>query len=130
MRLRSLSYPKSYPRPQTKRCVARYYGCARQGGQTFNAGSVDLNYLNGFFIEQCRDKLDAIKRVIDANAQGKGWLIFATHDVSDPPSHFGCSPSFFWQVVSYAARNSSVLSAGQTSDLLNLIESGSPSTAS
>ena len=62
-KLRSLSYPISWPRPETKRRVATYYECARGGGQTFNAGTTDLNYLKAFFIEQSRDNFAAIKRV-------------------------------------------------------------------
>jgi len=104
-KLGSLSYPISYPRPQTKLRTARYYDCARGGGQTFNAGLTDLNYLKGFFLEQSRDDFDAVKRTIDANARDKGWLIFATHDVCDSPTRFGCNPAFFTKVVDYAARS-------------------------
>jgi peptidoglycan/xylan/chitin deacetylase (PgdA/CDA1 family) len=99
--LTSLSYPISCPRPQTKRRTAKYYACARGGGQTYNFRTADLNYLKAFFIEQSRDDLDAIKRTIDANATTKGWLIFATHDVCDAPTRFGCTPRQFSQVLDY-----------------------------
>jgi len=101
----SLSYPINCPRPQTKRRVAKYFGCARGGGQTFNSGPTDLNYLNAFFLEQCREDLKAIKQVIDANHRQKGWLIFATHDVCGAPTRFGCTPGFFEQVVRYARQS-------------------------
>jgi hypothetical protein len=64
---------------------------------------VDLNYLNAFFIEQCKGDFDQVKRTIDANARANGWLIFATHDVCGSPTRFGCTPQFFGQVVQYAA---------------------------
>lgn len=105
IRLASLSYPISYPRPQTKRRVAKHYACARGGGQTYNSGPTDLNYLKAFFLEQSRDDVDAIKRTIDNNSRAKGWLILATHDVCDSPTRFGCTPGFFEQVVGYAARS-------------------------
>lgn len=101
----SLSYPISWPRPQTKRRVARYFECARGGGQTFNVGDADLNFLKAFFIEQCHGNMDEIRRVVDANARANGWLIFATHDVSESPTRFGCTPVFFRQVVEYAAQS-------------------------
>jgi peptidoglycan/xylan/chitin deacetylase (PgdA/CDA1 family) len=101
--LRSLAYPITWPRPDTKRRVAAHFECARGGGQTFNSGVVDLNYLKGFFIEQSRDNFDAIKQTIDANAHAMGWLIFATHDVCNRPTRFGCTPVLFEQIVNYAA---------------------------
>lgn len=103
--LKSLSYPISWPRPQTKRAVARYFDCARGGGQSFNSGMADLNYLNAFFIEQSRDDFDAIKHTIDRNAWARGWLIFATHDVCDAPTRFGCTPGLFERVVEASAKS-------------------------
>jgi peptidoglycan/xylan/chitin deacetylase (PgdA/CDA1 family) len=103
--LKSFSYPITCPRPATKRRVASYFECARGGGQTFNVGVVDLNYLKAFFIEQSRDDFDAIKHVIDANTQATGWLIFATHDVSDNPTRFGCAPALFERIVDYAEKS-------------------------
>jgi Predicted xylanase/chitin deacetylase len=103
--LRSFSYPISWPRPETKRRVAKHFGCARGGGQTFNSGMVDLNYLKGFFIEQSRDNFDALAGTIDFSIRAKGWLIFATHDVCDEPTRFGCTPRLFEQVVEYSAKS-------------------------
>jgi hypothetical protein len=34
-----------------------------------------------------------------------GWLIFATHDVCESPTRFGCTPRFFKQVVDYASKS-------------------------
>lgn len=95
----TLSYPISWPRPQTKRRIARHFDCARGGGQTFNPGTMDLNFLKAFFIEQCRGDYGQIEQVLAANARAKGWLIFATHDVCDSPTRFGCTPQFFARVV-------------------------------
>ena len=103
--LKSFSYPISWPRPDTKRRVAAHFDCARGGGQTFNTGVADLNYLKAFFIEQSRDNFDAIKKAIDGNARARGWLIFATHDVCDRPTRFGCAPALFEQIVDYAAKS-------------------------
>jgi peptidoglycan/xylan/chitin deacetylase (PgdA/CDA1 family) len=103
--LKSFSYPISWPQPATKRRTASFFDCARVGGQTFNVGVVDLNYLKGFFIEQSRDDFDAIKQIIDGNTQAMGWLIFATHDVSDSPTRFGCAPALFERIVAYAEKS-------------------------
>ena len=102
---KSLSYPISWPRPTTKRRIASFFECARGGGQTLNVGVVDLNYLKAFFIEQSRDDFNTIKRIIDDNTRAVGWLIFATHDVSDSPTRFGCSSALFEQIVNYTEKS-------------------------
>jgi peptidoglycan/xylan/chitin deacetylase (PgdA/CDA1 family) len=107
--LRSFSYPISWPRPETKRRVAAHFECARGGGQTFNVGVVDLNYLKAFFIEQSRDNFDVIRQMIDANSRANGWLIFATHDVCDAPTRFGCTPALFARIVEYATKSPAVV---------------------
>jgi peptidoglycan/xylan/chitin deacetylase (PgdA/CDA1 family) len=105
MKLKSHSYPISWPRPETKQRVSCYYECARGAGQTFNAGIIDLNYLKAFFIEQSRDNFEAIRQTIDSNARAKGWLIFATHDVCGSPTRFGCTPDLFERVVECSAKS-------------------------
>jgi peptidoglycan/xylan/chitin deacetylase (PgdA/CDA1 family) len=99
---KSFSYPISEPRPLNKRNSARHFLCCRGGGQTFNSGTADLNRLAGYFLEKSRDNIQAVKNVIDENRQARGWLIFATHDISDNTSPFGCTPRFFEDVVEYA----------------------------
>jgi peptidoglycan/xylan/chitin deacetylase (PgdA/CDA1 family) len=99
---KSFSYPISEPRPITKAKVARHFESCRGGGQTFNIGTVDLNQLSAYFLEKSRDNLQAVKDMIDRNAQQRGWLIFATHDVAANPTPYGCTPEFFAAAVEYA----------------------------
>ncbi len=101
--LRTFSYPISVPQPRTKQFVGRHYSCARGGGQTYNSGLCDLNLLSAFFIEQSRDHLDAIKRVIDKAVAAQGWLILATHDVTKSPTRFGCTPALFRHIAQHVA---------------------------
>jgi peptidoglycan/xylan/chitin deacetylase (PgdA/CDA1 family) len=100
---RSMSYPISEPRPLTKRRIARHFLCCRAGGQTLNAGIIDLNQLSAFFLEKSRDQIQLIKDLIEVNRAARGWIIFATHDVAEEPSPFGCTPRFFEDVLHYAA---------------------------
>jgi hypothetical protein len=85
---------------------------------------MDLNGLQAFFIEQSRDDIDAIKRIIDNTLQARGWLIFATHDVADAPSAFGCSPSLFKQIVQYVVRSGAL--ARPVGVVLQSLGQGSP----
>ena len=107
--LHSFSFPISCPRPKNKRRAAKYYSCMRGGGQTFNRGNTDLNYMKAFFLEQSRDDVDAIKRTIDDCVRERGWLIFATHDVCESPTRFGCKPQLFQQVVDYAVKSGALV---------------------
>lgn len=102
---RTLSYPISPPRPETKQAMAKYFSCCRGGGQTFNVGTTDLNYLSAYFIEQSKHAPELLKQIIDQNREARGWLIFATHDVSRVPTPFGCTPQLFENIVQYAARS-------------------------
>jgi peptidoglycan/xylan/chitin deacetylase (PgdA/CDA1 family) len=98
----SFSYPISPPWPLTKQIVGSRFACARGGGQTFNAGNADLNYLSAYFLEKTRHDPEAIKQLIEQNRAAGGWLIFATHDVCDSPTPYGCTPGFFEDIVHYS----------------------------
>jgi peptidoglycan/xylan/chitin deacetylase (PgdA/CDA1 family) len=112
----SFAYPHSAPRVGVKKIASRYFRCCRggglnagrylhrhtAGGQTFNRGRTDLNYLCAFFLEKSVDNREAVKRLIDQNGRARGWLIFATHDVCTDPSPFGCTPDFFEQVLQWS----------------------------
>lgn len=100
--LPSLSYPLDIPAPATKKRMEKHFLCCRGGSQTFNSGTADLNFLRAFFLEQSHGDLAAVKSIIDRNSQFGGWLIFATHDIAENPSRFGCTPGFFRDTVRYA----------------------------
>jgi hypothetical protein len=102
---KTLSYPISCPRPGTKQVVARHYICSRGGGQTFNVGKTDLNNLRACFLEKCENDGGAVENLIEQTQQAGGWLIFATHDVCDSPTRFGCTPEFFEHAVRTAVKS-------------------------
>ena len=98
----TFSYPIGPPSPVTKSKVGRLFSCSRGGGQTLNVGLSDLNYLSAYFLEKSRGDFKAVTELIDRNRRVRGWLIFATHDISADPTQFGCTPDFFEDVVRYA----------------------------
>jgi peptidoglycan/xylan/chitin deacetylase (PgdA/CDA1 family) len=98
---RTLAYPISSPRPGNKRRAARHFDCCRGGGQIFNSDHIDSNNVKAFFLEQSRDRPEMIEQMVARNAEAGGWLIFATHDVSDNPTPFGCSVALFERIVRY-----------------------------
>jgi hypothetical protein len=106
----SFAFPLSEPRPATKQRIGNLFKCCRGGGQAFNCGSVDLNLLKAFFIDsRIRASIDSVMRLIDRNAKCGGWLVFATHDVDDHPSPYGCTTEYFKTLVAYAASSGSLI---------------------
>lgn len=99
-RFRTFAYPKSGATAAVKPALARRFDCCRGGGQTFNAGTVDLNLLQACFIDRhAKADLAFASSLIDRNAEAGGWLIFAAHDISDDASPFSCPPAYFESLV-------------------------------
>jgi peptidoglycan/xylan/chitin deacetylase (PgdA/CDA1 family) len=116
---RTFSYPISAPRVWTKHKVNRYFECCRGGGQTFNVGTTDLNYLRAYFLEKDKENPAAVKRLIDQNRNAGGWLIFATHDISETPSPFGCTPDFLEDIAQYSVNSgATILPVAQALEVL------------
>ena len=106
----SFAYPFARPRPATKQRVGMLFNCCRAGGQIFNAGKADLNLLKAFFLDlRNGESIDKMKQVIDKNGEKLGWLIFATHDVTDNPSRYGCRKDIFETLVAYAAASNALI---------------------
>lgn len=105
----TLSYPISCPRPGSKRRCARYFLGCRGGGQMCNAGVTDLNNIRAFFIEQSRDDIEAIKAMIHLNIRLGGWLVFATHDVCESPTRYGCTSALFETIVKTSVESGAVI---------------------
>jgi peptidoglycan/xylan/chitin deacetylase (PgdA/CDA1 family) len=99
-RFRSFAYPKNGATLAAKRGVQSFFDCCRGGGQDINHGLVDLNLLQACFIDR-RAGMDAatLRRLIDRNAQERGWLIFAAHDVSEDAADFACTPDLLESLV-------------------------------
>jgi peptidoglycan/xylan/chitin deacetylase (PgdA/CDA1 family) len=107
---KTFAYPINEPRPSVKTLLEKYFICCRGGGQIPNIGCADLNLLKACFLDRrTRIGLNFVKRLVDYNGSCRGWLIFATHDVTDNPSSYGCTPKFFAEVVEYAARSGALL---------------------
>lgn len=97
---RSFAYPFDGPRLAIKRAIRGHFLSCRGGGQRANVGSVDLELVGAYFIDHRNTgDMTSIGSLIEHNARSKGWLVFATHDVSPNPSPFGCTPSEFETIV-------------------------------
>jgi len=70
-----------------------------------NVGTANLNFLRAFFLERSRGNPWVVRDLIDRNRRMRGWLIFASHDICDSPSPYGCTPDFLEQVVRWAVES-------------------------
>lgn len=128
---RTFSYPINWPHPRIKKRAGRRHACCRGGGQTFNAGTVDLNLLNSVFIDARNvGRLDAMKTLIDESSERTGWLIFSTHDIDERPSAYGCTPRFLDEVAACArASGAEVLPVYEAWTRLGAGPGGGPGSA-
>jgi peptidoglycan/xylan/chitin deacetylase (PgdA/CDA1 family) len=107
---KTFAYPINEPRPAVKSRLEKYFMCCRGGGQVPNIGIADLNLLRGYFLDRRKGiDINDVRMVIDYNASCKGWLIFATHDVTNNPSPYGCTIKLLRDVVEYSARSGALL---------------------
>jgi peptidoglycan/xylan/chitin deacetylase (PgdA/CDA1 family) len=107
---RSFAYPKSGPTVWVKGELARRFEACRGGGQCANIGRVDLNLVKACFLDRRTGiDLDTARTLIDRNAEARGWLVFATHDVAEDPSPYGCNTRFFEQTVDHAVRSGALI---------------------
>jgi peptidoglycan/xylan/chitin deacetylase (PgdA/CDA1 family) len=101
---RTFAYPKSGPTLSVKRMLRGRFLCCRGGGQRANVGLADRNLLNAFFLDRRTEaNVAVIGELIEYNRANRGWLIFATHDVTPEPSPYGCTPEFLDDVARKAA---------------------------
>jgi peptidoglycan/xylan/chitin deacetylase (PgdA/CDA1 family) len=123
-RFRTFSYPICPPRPENKRRAAKHFVCCRSAGQAFNAGTIDLSCLYAHFLERSRENSSWVRDLIDRNCRERGWLIFATHDICENPSPYGCSPAFLEEVVRWAAHSgATVLPVGEALEAIRVYAS-------
>lgn len=92
IQLSSFCYPFGCISLPRKLQLQRRFDTCRGIFEGVNSGVVDLALLKVIELYDrtlSRDKLD---RVLRRARQTTGWIIFYAHDVTERPSHMGCSP--------------------------------------
>lgn len=74
-----------------------------------NGPEIDLSLLRANSLYGDVRQLERAKTLIRQNQRIKGWLIFYTHDVTENPSAFGCTPALLESTVAYAAQTSRIM---------------------
>jgi peptidoglycan/xylan/chitin deacetylase (PgdA/CDA1 family) len=118
----NFAYPYGELSLGAKRALgARFWSC-RGITEGFNCGMVDLAELRVTAVHASGYQAEAFCRLIDRAISAGGWLIFYTHDVSEAPSPFGCTPEQLEAIVSYAAERAPVLTVRDVVAGLGLAE--------
>jgi peptidoglycan/xylan/chitin deacetylase (PgdA/CDA1 family) len=108
------SYPYGHVTFRAKPRVGAGMSSCRGICPGVNESPVDLNFLQANSLYSRSWDLKGVHALLERNERCRGWLIFYTHDISDSPSPFGCTPGEFEAVVRLAVeRRARVLPIGQ-----------------
>ena len=92
-RMSSYAYPYGEVSPRAKAAMGARFATARGIRPGVNAGMIDLAQLRAVPLEHRRWVACEIDAAVERAAEAPGWVIFFTHDVSETPSPFGCTPA-------------------------------------
>lgn len=96
----SFSYPFGKVSNLAKKLVAQRFAVARGVREGLNYGVVDLAELRACRIFHEEHSYKKVRALVRACKRSGAWLIFYTHDITDRPSRWGCTPSEFQEVLS------------------------------
>ena len=99
---RNFAYPYNQGSLRHRKVFAKRFTTARGGGDRINRGAINRSYLWGMEIRQPESDALSLTNQIDALIARPGWLIFFTHDISEMPTPYGCTPDTFSILVRYA----------------------------
>ena len=89
----SFAYPYGQLDQRTKRLMAGSYPSCRGIHPGVNGAHTDLAQLKAIPLERRSWKAAKVERWIETAKAQKGWLVFFSHDVSDDPTPYGCTPA-------------------------------------
>ena len=98
-RMSSYAYPYGAVSPRTKAVMGARYASARGIRAGVNTGLIDLAQLKAVPIESRRWVSEDVDAAVTRAAETQGWAIFFTHDVSEHPTPFGCTPAMLEHVM-------------------------------
>jgi peptidoglycan/xylan/chitin deacetylase (PgdA/CDA1 family) len=89
---RNFAYPYGALAYSAKRALERRFDSCRSVIRGVNAGTADLGAMRAWPLDNATLDRNRIARLIAETVRTNGWLIFASHDVSEQPSQFGVTP--------------------------------------
>ncbi len=95
----NFAYPYNSGSFRARSLLADRFRTARGGLHGINRGPTDRTFLRALPIEQPEESVRALHAQVDALVANPGWLIFFTHDLSETPTPYGCTPQSFEALV-------------------------------
>lgn len=120
-RFETFAYPFGINSNNFKKIVRKYFRCARTTTNGVNFGKVDVNSLKAFPVYGSGENLKLIKSAIQFTLKQNGWLNLYTHDITETPSMFGCTPNYFEDVVKLSVDSgASIVTIKEACDILSI----------
>lgn len=98
----SFAYPFGHVNVARKAMIGRRFKVCRGIFPGVNRGRIDLRQLKAIPLERRSFDHDVAERALDAGASSNGWVTFFSHDVSDHPSPYGCTPDDLARLIDAA----------------------------
>ena len=95
----SFAFPFGETTLRTKLFYARRFATSRGVHPAVNERVLDLAQLSTIGIETYTWNEDTVMRAVASAQASRGWIVFHTHDVSDGPSPYGCTPAMLESVL-------------------------------
>jgi len=102
--LASFAYPFGYLDVRKKIEIGRHFPIARGIWPGVNRLDVDFQQLLAVPMESRSFSYELAVNALNEAQASNGWLIFFTHDVSDTPSPYGCTPKTLARVLDEVLR--------------------------
>jgi peptidoglycan/xylan/chitin deacetylase (PgdA/CDA1 family) len=109
----NFSFPEGVVTLGAKASLSSVYSTCRTIEPGINRDPVDLAYVRANRVYS-RFGIRRVKEMIARNAEQQGWLVLYTHDVTDRPSPYGCTPGEFEEVLKCAVQSQA--------DILSIVE--------
>jgi peptidoglycan/xylan/chitin deacetylase (PgdA/CDA1 family) len=97
--LTNFCYPFGCVSLPRKLQLQKRFDTCRSTYEGINVGTIDLGLLKVVELFNRTLTPDKLQRLLRETCDRNGWLIFYAHDVADPPTFMGCSPTFLRSTV-------------------------------
>lgn len=101
----TFAYPFGYVSMPHKRRASRIVRASRAVSLMVNAGMLDRDFIHAVELVDERLSLVDIEALLAQAVESRGWLCFLTHDVTEKPSTFGCSPALLKAAIDLAVNS-------------------------
>ncbi len=125
-KLHNFSFPFGDVNLAAKRLLRSAYVTCRSIEPGMNRDPVDLAFVRANRMYSGLP-LEPLERLICANAECDGWLVFYTHDIGANPSPYGCTPDYFEHVLRCALNSGAeVLTVYEVTNRFRMASTGEP----